>query len=372
VNDPDLYRRQLETVAENATLALFIVDEEHNCTDMNRAAEELTGFTLAELEGKELHCHVHHADTPRGVDSPARRSGSRPPPGRGRPGRTHWGPRGSASRPLRVRKDMHGRRRGQMRVAGRSRGRASRVGRRGAWLRLAAVLFAYALALCGSPVGQAGFLWMHVATSHHAAPPPAASPRSLDVPAFPTKIAQADPGHASQVDQAAIVAPAPTGAKERHARAHRHRHASAHEHAPAADRHAHEHPHAPDRHAHAHPDAHADEGDRHAHAEGPAGHHEHEDRSGDEAREDANLPAAPVPSVAPDAPHEHGGTWHTHQPHPVDDADVLTNGVSRFYLASREVPPQPRSIGRTPPPSIVAAPSDADFPVEIPPPRLAR
>ncbi|HEX8212400.1 MAG TPA: PAS domain S-box protein [Longimicrobium sp.] len=59
-SDPDLYRRQLETVAENATLALFIMDEHQRCTYMNRAAEELTGFRLEELQGKELHYYIHH------------------------------------------------------------------------------------------------------------------------------------------------------------------------------------------------------------------------------------------------------------------------------------------------------------------------
>jgi PAS domain S-box-containing protein len=60
VNDSDHYRRQLETVAENATLALFIMDEQQRCTYMNRAAEELTGFRLDELQGKALHYYVHH------------------------------------------------------------------------------------------------------------------------------------------------------------------------------------------------------------------------------------------------------------------------------------------------------------------------
>lgn len=58
--DEDYYRRQLETVAENATLALFIMDERQRCTYMNRAAEEMTGFCSDELEGKELHYYIHH------------------------------------------------------------------------------------------------------------------------------------------------------------------------------------------------------------------------------------------------------------------------------------------------------------------------
>ena len=60
VNDSDHYRRQLETVAENATLGLFIMDEQQRCTYMNRAAEELTGFRLEELQGKALHYYIHH------------------------------------------------------------------------------------------------------------------------------------------------------------------------------------------------------------------------------------------------------------------------------------------------------------------------
>jgi PAS domain S-box-containing protein len=60
MNDPDHYRLQLETVAENATLALFIMDEHQRCTYMNRAAEELTGFRLQELQGKPLHYYIHH------------------------------------------------------------------------------------------------------------------------------------------------------------------------------------------------------------------------------------------------------------------------------------------------------------------------
>ncbi len=60
VSDSEHYRRQLETVAENATLALFIMDEAQRCTYMNRAAETLTGFRLHELQGKALHDYIHH------------------------------------------------------------------------------------------------------------------------------------------------------------------------------------------------------------------------------------------------------------------------------------------------------------------------
>lgn len=58
--DSDHYRRQLQTVAENATLALFIMDERQRCSYMNPAAERLTGFGLDELQGQELHYYIHH------------------------------------------------------------------------------------------------------------------------------------------------------------------------------------------------------------------------------------------------------------------------------------------------------------------------
>lgn len=58
--DSEHYRRQLETLAQNATLALFIMDEHQRCTFMNPAAERLTGFRLDEVQGKALHDYVHH------------------------------------------------------------------------------------------------------------------------------------------------------------------------------------------------------------------------------------------------------------------------------------------------------------------------
>jgi PAS domain S-box-containing protein len=58
--DAEHYRRQLQTLAENATLALFIMDEQQRCTYMNPAAERLTGYRLSELQGKALHYYVHH------------------------------------------------------------------------------------------------------------------------------------------------------------------------------------------------------------------------------------------------------------------------------------------------------------------------
>jgi PAS domain S-box-containing protein len=52
--------RQVRTIAENATLALFVMDARQHCVYLNPAAERLTGFTLAELQGGPLHDFVHH------------------------------------------------------------------------------------------------------------------------------------------------------------------------------------------------------------------------------------------------------------------------------------------------------------------------
>lgn len=56
----DFYRRQLEVVCNNATLALFIMDEHQQCVYMNPAAEALTGYRLSETQGRPLHDVVHH------------------------------------------------------------------------------------------------------------------------------------------------------------------------------------------------------------------------------------------------------------------------------------------------------------------------
>lgn len=56
----DFYKRQLEVVCNNATLALFIMDEHQQCVYMNPAAETLTGYSLSETKGRALHNVIHH------------------------------------------------------------------------------------------------------------------------------------------------------------------------------------------------------------------------------------------------------------------------------------------------------------------------
>ena len=52
--------RLLDSILSNTTMAVFMMNEHQHCTFMNNAAEELTGFTLAETQGKTLHEVVHH------------------------------------------------------------------------------------------------------------------------------------------------------------------------------------------------------------------------------------------------------------------------------------------------------------------------
>ncbi|RVU18151.1 sensor histidine kinase [Methylobacterium oryzihabitans] len=55
-------RRRLNAVLDNATVAIFLMDERQRCVYMNRAAEHLTGFALDEVLARDcpLHDIIHH------------------------------------------------------------------------------------------------------------------------------------------------------------------------------------------------------------------------------------------------------------------------------------------------------------------------
>jgi PAS domain S-box-containing protein len=48
------------TITDNATTAIFMMDDRSCCTFMNPAAERMTGFSFAEVEGRVLHDLIHH------------------------------------------------------------------------------------------------------------------------------------------------------------------------------------------------------------------------------------------------------------------------------------------------------------------------
>lgn len=52
--------RRLDAVLDNTTMSVFLLDERQHCIFMNRAAETLTGYTLAETAGRPLHDVIHH------------------------------------------------------------------------------------------------------------------------------------------------------------------------------------------------------------------------------------------------------------------------------------------------------------------------
>lgn len=52
--------RLKQTITDNATAALFIIDAKGYCTFMNPAAEEMTGYTFEEMQQKTLHEMVHY------------------------------------------------------------------------------------------------------------------------------------------------------------------------------------------------------------------------------------------------------------------------------------------------------------------------
>lgn len=53
-------RRLYQSVTDNASTALFIMDDRQQCVFMNPAAQRLTGFSLDEVRGRVLHDVIHH------------------------------------------------------------------------------------------------------------------------------------------------------------------------------------------------------------------------------------------------------------------------------------------------------------------------
>jgi PAS domain S-box-containing protein len=49
-----------QSITDNATAALFMMDINGYCTFMNPAAEQMTGFTFEEIQQKPLHDMIHH------------------------------------------------------------------------------------------------------------------------------------------------------------------------------------------------------------------------------------------------------------------------------------------------------------------------
>ncbi|HZH51782.1 MAG TPA: PAS domain S-box protein [Microvirga sp.] len=52
--------RRLDAILNNTQMAVFMMDDRQQCVYMNRAAEDLTGYTLAEVQGRPLHDAIHH------------------------------------------------------------------------------------------------------------------------------------------------------------------------------------------------------------------------------------------------------------------------------------------------------------------------
>ncbi|WP_339931770.1 PAS domain S-box protein [uncultured Brevundimonas sp.] len=52
--------RRLQAVLNNATVSIFLMDEQQQCVYMNAAAEALTGYRFEETRGRHLHDVIHH------------------------------------------------------------------------------------------------------------------------------------------------------------------------------------------------------------------------------------------------------------------------------------------------------------------------
>ncbi|MES2724468.1 MAG: PAS domain S-box protein [Pseudomonadota bacterium] len=52
--------RRLDSILDNTTMAVFLMDERQHCVFMNKAAEQLTGYAFHETVGRPLHDVIHH------------------------------------------------------------------------------------------------------------------------------------------------------------------------------------------------------------------------------------------------------------------------------------------------------------------------
>jgi PAS domain S-box-containing protein len=52
--------RRLNAVLDNTRMAVFVMDERQHCVYANAAAEQLTGYSFPEMQGRPLHDVIHH------------------------------------------------------------------------------------------------------------------------------------------------------------------------------------------------------------------------------------------------------------------------------------------------------------------------
>jgi hypothetical protein len=192
------------------------------------------------------------------------------------------------------------------------------------------ILVVYLLVLIGSPVGEAGSLWVHIVIAHGGV----ASVRSPEPTLLGLSSGQAESREGAGLEKAGIIP------------LHHHEgHAGRFSGPASAERHTHDHRH------------HQTEG-----GQAPV-HHEHHD----DDRSAAEAPHARTSSGG-HIPHEHDGIVHTHEGRTPDDA-TPENTLSRFFLS-------PRFLIESPPPlaakSRLVSSRSSDEPaalVDTPPPR---
>lgn len=52
--------QRLDAILNNTTMAVFVMDHRQHCAYANQAAEQLTGYSFEEMQGRPLHDVVHH------------------------------------------------------------------------------------------------------------------------------------------------------------------------------------------------------------------------------------------------------------------------------------------------------------------------
>ena len=60
MRDLEAASARLDAILNNTTMAVFMMDDRQHCSFMNKAAEEMTGYSFAETLGRPLHDVIHH------------------------------------------------------------------------------------------------------------------------------------------------------------------------------------------------------------------------------------------------------------------------------------------------------------------------
>ncbi|MBW3629744.1 MAG: hypothetical protein KY464_10655 [Gemmatimonadetes bacterium] len=200
-------------------------------------------------------------------------------------------------------------------------GRGIPTRRRRPRAHLFTVVAAYLFMLAGSPIGHAGYLWVHIATAHQGGSEPLAMDDGRHETGQPATAAGRELAQDQRYEpQQQGFRPQDLSYEEkRHDHDKQHQNREHHEHGVSAAQHG-------------------------------------------TAETAATLPAS-------SAAHEHGGVAHTHHGEPPKDLAITSDELSKYFLAPLISPDSPTVRDGLTTPVAPSAPEPASMPLETPPPR---